>query len=220
MYAAISYNDKQRDFADDPSKSRHWFNHLLYSTDGTRFLFLHRWRMLDNPGTQPWGLRSFSTRMFTAGASGGDPYVVDPNGGTSHFIWRDPRHICAWAWHPSHGSKFYLFKDKSREVEVVAPDLMPVNGHNTYLPGRNNEWILNDTYPDQDRKQHPYLYHIPTNRRVALGHFHSPPQYTGEWRCDLHPRYSPDGKQVVIDSTHEGKGRQMYLIDVRGIIEK
>lgn len=103
---------------------------------------------------------------------------------------------------------------------MVAPDLMPVNGHNTYLPGRNNEWILNDTYPDQDRKQHPYLYHIPTNRRVALGHFHSPPQYTGEWRCDLHPRYSPDGKQVVIDSTHEGKGRQMYLIDVRGIIEK
>lgn len=218
--ASVSYEDRQRKYADDPAKSKHWFNHLLYSTDGSRFLFLHRWRALDRAGTQPWGLRGFSTRMFTVNAKdGSDAYIVDPNGGTSHFIWRDPSHICAWAWHPSHADRFYLFTDKSRDVQVVAPDVMTVNGHNTYLPGHNNEWILNDTYPDQDRYQHPYLYHIPTNRRFPLGHFHAPPLYTGEWRCDLHPRYSPDGRSVVIDSAHEGAGRQMYLIDISGILD-
>ena len=32
---------------------------------------------------------------------GTDLYVLDPYGNTSHFIWRDPQHILAWAWHPS-----------------------------------------------------------------------------------------------------------------------
>jgi len=95
---------------------------------------------------------------------------------------------------------------------VVAPNVMTENGHCTYLPG--NRWILNDTYPDKQRLQHPYLYHVETGRRRPLGHFHSPAEYTGEWRCRTHPRFSPDGKKVVIDSPHNG-GRQLYLIDIR-----
>ncbi len=70
---------------------------------------------------------------------------------------------------------------------------MTVNGHCTYLPG--NQWILNDTYPDSDRNQHLYLYHVESGRRVPLGSFHAPEAYRGEWRCDLHPRSSPDGRQ-------------------------
>jgi Tol biopolymer transport system component len=52
---------------------------------------------------------------------------------------------------------------------------------------------------------------------VPLGHFHSPPEYDGEFRCDTHPRFSPDGRKVVIDSPHGGNGRQMYLFDVGAI---
>ena len=44
-----------------------------------------------------------------------------------------------------------------------------------------------------------------TGRRVPLGHFYSPPAYTGEWRCDTHPRFSPDGNKVVIDSPPRGR---------------
>jgi hypothetical protein len=93
---------------------------------------------------------------------------------------------------------------------------MVVNGHNTYLPRTGNAWVLNDTYPDARRYQHPYLYHPETRRKVALGHFFSPPTYAGEWRCDNHPRASRDGNFVCIDSPHNG-GRQMYLIDLRGL---
>ncbi len=208
--AEVPYK-KDVKYFNDPAKSKHWFNHLLYNKDGSRFLFLHRWRQRADDGGTENTRRPFSTRMFTCNSDGSDLYVVDHYGQTSHFIWRDSQHICAWAWHPSHGEKFYLFRDRSEEVEVVGPDVMTVNGHNTYLPG--NEWILNDTYPDSNRLQHPYLYQVATGHRVPLGHFHSPPQYTGEWRCDTHPRFSPDGQKVVIDSPHEG-GRQMYLIDI------
>jgi hypothetical protein len=193
----------------DFSGVKHYFNHLLISPDGSRFIFLHRWR-----GERGQG-RSFRTRMFTANPDGTALYVLDPYGETSHFIWRDPEHVLAWANHPSHGRKFYLYRDKTEQVEVVAPEAMPVNGHCTYLPG--NRWILNDTYPDKQRLQHPYLYKLATGGLVPLGHFHSPPEYTGEWRCDLHPRFSPDGRSVVIDSPHQGNGRQLYLIDISEI---
>jgi len=94
---------------------------------------------------------------------------------------------------------------------------MTQNGHCSYLPG--NRWILCDTYPDkQQRNQHPYLFHVADGKRYPLGHFHCPPEYAGEWRCDLHPRFSPDGKKVVIDSPHGGNGRQMYLIDISSIV--
>lgn len=196
--------DEKLKFTDS---SKHWFNHLLFNTDGSRIWMLHRWTVG----------RGWATRAITINPDGSDPFVLDPYGRTSHFIWRDPRHVMAWAWHPSNGYKFYLYEDKTDNVRPVGADVMTKNGHNTYLPMSDNEWVLNDTYPDRERMQHPYLYHIPTNRRVSLGDFHSPPQYRGEWRCDTHPRSSRDGRRVCIDSPHE-QGRQLYLIDVSAIV--
>ena len=193
----------------DISQARHYFNHLLFNTDGTRFIFLHRWRFEEG---------SFHTRMLTANTDGTDLHVVDDYGKMSHFIWRDPKTILGWAYHPSHKNKFYLYQDQTdHQPEPIGPDKMTVNGHCTYLPG--NEWILNDTYPSQDsRNQVPYLYHVETDKRIDLGIFPSPEPYTGEWRCDLHPRFSPNGKIITIDSAHEGNGRQIYRIDVDDII--
>jgi hypothetical protein len=194
----------------DLTGAKHWFNHLLVSPDGSRFEFLHRWRME--------GLSSFGTRMLTAAADGSDVRVIDPSGYTSHFIWRDPQHILAWSRADSHGDAFYLFEDREGgKVEVVGAGIMTRNGHCTYLPG--NEWILNDTYPDKDRNQNPYLYHVATGRVVPLGSFHSPPEYAHhEYRCDTHPRFSPDGRLVCIDAPHTGEGRQMHLIDISRVV--
>jgi hypothetical protein len=190
---------------------KHWFNHLLCNTDGTRFFFLHRWAKAGPSAGR------FSTRAFTADRDGRNLFCLDPHGDTSHFIWRDPQHVMAWAWHPSHGNKFYLYKDRTDHVEAVGPEEMTGNGHNTYVPGRHNEWVLCDTYPDKQRLQHPYLYHVPTKQKLPLGHFASPKPYTGEWRCDTHPRASRDGSWVCIDSAHDG-GRQMYLINISGLM--
>jgi hypothetical protein len=198
----------------NPQDAKHYFNHLLFNTDGSRFIFLHRWRPWDP--TQYRSVGGFGTRMLTATPDGKDICVVDPHGKTSHFIWRDPKHILAWAWHPSNGNAFYLYEDGTENIQTVGKGVMTRNGHCTYLPG--NEWILNDTYPDKDRKQHVYLYHVATGRILSLGRFHLPPEYQGEWRCDTHPRFSPDGKSVIIDSPHGGYGRQMHLIDISRIV--
>jgi hypothetical protein len=186
----------------DLGEAKHYFNHLLFSPDGTRFVFLHRWCF---PGEH------FQTRLMTAAVDGGDVHVLDDFGQASHFIWRDPGHVLAWAYRFSHNWAFYLYEDGTDQVEVVGQDVMTENGHCSYLPG--NEWILNDTYPDEQGYQHLYLYRVASGKKIPLGSFCAAPEYKGEWRCDLHPRFSPDGCSIVIDSVHEGNGRQMYLID-------
>jgi len=45
------------------------------------------------------------------------------------------------------------------------------------------------------------------------------PKDPGIFRVDLHPRFSPDGKWISFDSTHEGFGRQIYRMNISSIIE-
>jgi hypothetical protein len=197
-----------------------WFNHLLVAPDSKRFTFLHRWRA-KGPDDPEFAVNNgFVTRMFTMNLDGSDPYIIDPSGYTSHFVWRDASHITAWTRPEGQKDAFYLLEDKTAKFTIVGEGDMPVNGHNTYLTvGNGREWILNDTYPTGVRRQQtPYLYHEPTKKRHDLGHFHSPKEYTGEWRCDTHPRSSNDGRLVTIDSPHGGNGRQVWLLDVSAIV--
>jgi hypothetical protein len=183
-----------------------WFNHLLWSPSGRRFVFLNRCAH-DEHGL--W------TRMFTLAPDGSDLRVVDGHGFPSHFIWRDETHILEWSKVPPGPNAFYLFEDGSGRFQIVGEGVMTHNGHVSYLPAHGLEWILNDTYPiGPDRAQQLYLYHVPTGRRVELGAFPLAKEYTGPWRCDLHPRSSPDGRLVTIDSAHTGQGRQIFLLEV------
>jgi hypothetical protein len=186
---------------------KHHAYHLLYNPSGSRFVFLHRWNYPDG---------SRLSRMLTARPDGGDLRVLDANGLTSHFIWRDDHHILAWSNQPSHGPALYLFEDGGDRIEPVASDVIRADGHCNYLPG--GEWILDDTYPDETRHQEVFLYNPAERRRISLGRFLSPAPYTGEWRCDTHPRVSRDGQKIVIDSPYKNEGRQLHLIDLKGVI--
>lgn len=191
-------------------RAKHWFNHLLVNPDGSRFVFLHRWRDPEK--------RGHTTRMFTAAPDGSDLRIIDENGITSHFIWRDPKHLLVWSRQIKPGG-FLLFEDQTGgRVEEV---LMTGDGHCNYLP--NSQRFVSDTYPDREGKQHLYLYDPEQKKRIPLGAFYQPAEYrTGspfaEWRCDLHPRISHTGRYICIDSTHEA-GRQMYLIDISSILK-
>ena len=98
--------------------AKHWFNHLLFNTDDSRFVFLHRWR----------GTGVFRTRMFTARPDGSDLYCLADSEFVSHFDWRDESHILAWAYQRGEGVFYYLFADRSREREIVGRGVLTEGG--------------------------------------------------------------------------------------------
>ena len=192
----------------DLSRAKHYFNHLLVNPNGTRLEFLHRWRFENKPGR--------GTRMLTCAPDGTDIRIVDDCGLTSHFIWYDMEHILAWTLAHSRRGDFCLFNERTGIAKPIGSELMPRDGHINCLP--QADWLINDTYPDQEKIRSLYLYHMVRNQRIDIGAFLSPREYEGEWRCDLHPRLSPDGKRVVIDSAHAGNGRQMYLLEIGDLL--
>ncbi len=126
------------------------------------------------------------------------------------------RYILTWARRHPVGDRFFLFEDKSKRAEVAGEGVLPGDGHCTYSPDRR--WILTDTYPEKNMRA-LLLYHPAENLLIEIGRFYSPENLGEEIRCDLHPRWNRDGKEVSIDSAHEGS-RQIYIFDVSEIVER
>ena len=191
--------------------ARHYFEHLLYSPDGRRFTFFQRWKGKGEGA-------GFATRMLSADPDGRNIRVLNAEGKTSHYNWRDPGHLLVWMYRAPRGEAWYILDETTGKAEAFAPEGMTRDGHVSYLPG--NRWVVSDTSPDKERLQHPYLYDSRTGKQYPLGHLYSAPEYKGVWRCDTTPRFSPDSRKVVVDSPHGGNGRQMYLFDISGIVSQ
>ncbi len=196
----------------DMDEAEHWFNHLLWSPDGSRFIFLHRWK--------PPEARTWFTRLLTARPDGTDICLLADDDLVSHFDWRDPEHILAWARVEGIGDYYFLFRDcaptgAAGQPKVIGRGILTCDGHCSYSPDR--QWILTDTYADAEHKRTLLLFHERDERRVDIGRFYSPPELAGEIRCDLHPRWNRAGDRVCIDSAHEGV-RQVYVLDVSDVV--
>lgn len=217
-------------------KAIHWVSHIEINPSSSRVLFLHRWSERVEDET------CFLHRLITMNPDGSDLRLLecsdhplpqlaqhfDPRDvGTfdyeksvyqiSHPLWRDDGHIIAWSPHAGR-IHYHLYHDRDDgAVEVIGDGVLVENGHMSFSPV-NKRWLLSDTYPDaQTHERILFLFDMQTGRRHDLGSFHSVPELRKENRCDLHPRWSRDGKQVCIDSIHALE-RQMYIIDVSGIV--
>lgn len=183
----------------------HKVNHAMYSPAGSRFVFLHRW----------FGRRGKRSRLFVAHADGTHLRVLLDEGMISHYSWRDERTLLAYARGPL-GDGYYLVNVESGCIEPYNAELgQQGDGHPSFSP--NGEWVLTDTYPDRARQRRLLLHHSKTGRLLEVGRFFAPWKFDGPVRCDLHPRWSPDGQSVSIDSVHEGH-RRMYVIDVSKLV--
>jgi len=145
----------------------------------------------------------------------------------SHHAWLDNTRIIDYGRHtpPNKGPPvggYFLFKDDGTGDAKELLWLSKFDGHDSFLPGPGSDWIISDTYVIAGY-QYLFLYHRPTRLFVPLAKLKSTaedvPNFTAEYRVDLHPRFSRDSRKVCIDSTYEGLGRQMYLLDIGDILD-
>jgi hypothetical protein len=128
----------------------------------------------------------------------------------SHHDWQDDTHVL-------EGSGYYFYEDDGSGEKKSRLFASSRNGHVSCLPAPQGDWIISDTYVI-DGYQYLFLYHRPGKLFVPLAKLKSTAA-DGIYRVDLHPRFSRDGRLVSIDATHEGLGRQMYMIDIGGILD-
>jgi hypothetical protein len=128
----------------------------------------------------------------------------------SHHAWIDDDTIL-------EGHHFSIYKDDgSGKPHRVAEVSSNVNFDTNVLPG--GQWFLLDTYP-LDGYQHVVLYHRPSGLFVPLAKLKNTAQVGTIHRVDIHARTSRDGRTVCIDASHEGLGRQMYIIPIGHILD-
>lgn len=129
----------------------------------------------------------------------------------SHHVWLDDDRIF-------EGRYFGWFRDdgSGKMVEQLAE--VKANVDPTILPEPYDDWIMGDTYV-LDGVQHLFLFHRPTSLFVPLARLTATGPEGGIYRVDLHARCSRDGRIVSIDATHEGLGRQMYIMDIGHVLD-
>ena len=184
--------------------SVHKVNHLMLSPNGKRFMVLYRWFV---------GQRKY-TRLITCNVDGSDMYVLSDDDMVSHCFWKNNEEIIAFERKKEHGPGFYLMKDKTQEWTHIWPQLSN-DGHPSYCP-TDNSLVVFDTYPNRSRIQEVKLGrdNDKTGESVkVIAKVFSPFKYDNNTRCDLHPRWSRDGKQVCFDTVYEGH-RGLYVINV------
>ena len=185
--------------------SVHKVNHLMLSPNGKRFMVLYRWFV---------GQRKY-TRLITCNVDGTEMYVLSDDDMVSHCYWKNDEEIIAFERKKEYGPGFYLMKDKTQEWTHIWQQLSN-DGHPSYCPTDNN-LVVFDTYPSRSRIQEVKLGRdndIEGSSVKTIAKVFSPFKYDNDTRCDLHPRWSRDGKKVCFDSVFEGH-RGLYVVNVK-----
>ena len=144
------------------------------------------------------------------------------------------------------GMSFLMVEDSMRaNISAFAKELIPSDGHPMTHPNMR-DWCVCDNYPDLEGCRDLFLFNLIQLKRIDIGRyrrlFETPDMSLKEiyfdgvdkkilasiseeqlaftrsgLHCDLHPRWSANGKWAVFDSIHEGT-RQIYKVDVSDIL--
>jgi len=187
--------------------AEHYLNHISVNATGKRFMFFHIWKKGDQR----------HTRIITCDIDGGNPYVLVSDGVASHYTWKDEDELLCVIVNAKRGERqYYLYKDKTRFKSIVGGGILNLDGHPSY--SHDSRFILTDTYMDRYGCLNLLLFDVETMKLRKLGAFHTPANFVGELKCDLHPRWSPSERYVAFDSAHNGK-REMYVMDISALID-
>ena len=197
-----------------------FFNHTLYNPAGSRFMVFLRY--FDARGR-------LDSAVLTAGAGGEDLRCLIPWGhAPSHFDWLSRDELMITVSRPggaagdqaTGGDRLYvLLKDTPdggwaarRALGGGRDGVLVSEGHPSFSPDRS--CFVFDGGADASGARPLRLYDMAGEREIELGRYYAAPQFKGDVRCDLHPRWNRSGTQASFDSVHEGS-RQVYVIDVR-----
>lgn len=223
-----------------PLSTSHWFEHVMLNRSGSRFAFYHRYLtdqgfttrvFTANPqGGDVWlhpnkpnervthlgWIDDVRYVLFTVPQSRlqakwkgqiGKPtskwYV---NLYRKYFKSFVPRKVVRGL--PSPQAYYALVLDQDGVKKDIRINPRNMDGHPSF--SRTGRFMLTDTYAGPDGFRNLVLHDLELSKSHLLGRFYS--VYNNcSWRTDLHPRFSPDERFVIIDSSHSSTCQILML---------
>lgn len=198
----IDYKRLKEEFPEKPfCDMKLVVNHITFNPSADKFLFLLR----NFPETgKKWG-----TILLVADRDGKEIKKLTDYEVNSHYHWKNDEEIIIYSGLPKWG--VYFFNLKTGERNMLDDALINADDiHCLYSPDRT--CFIGDGYPDEENCRHIYLYDFKAGTSRELLKVYSQPVSIEDIRCDLHNRFSPDGKLISFDSYHT-KRREICQIE-------
>ena len=180
----------------------HSVNHIMINSNGTGFIFIHRYYK---------GKRRYDRLLYSDFEN--LKVLVNENM-VSHCCWVDENTILGYFRYNGKNGYYYC---NVHSGEITPCSTMTNTNVGDGHPSSFGDWIVFDSYPDKSRMQHLYLYNRVQDKIFHLLEVFHGLNYFGESRCDLHPRFSKDGKKIFFDTVYTGK-RTLCFIDIENIV--
>jgi len=171
---------------------KHYFNCLQFNPSGNRLMFMHRW--LDG---------GFRTRVFSIGIDGSDLKLVSAARNLSHYVWTDDETLVIYS--ATYGG-YTTFKEDGSHTPLLG---FGRDGHQSFLRGDQSHIMVSDTYVF-DGYQTLFQYDPEFDSARVLQVFEAGPAFVGEFRVDLHPRVTNDGR-LIVDTSSLGARQQAII---------
>ena len=125
----------------------------------------------------------------------------------SHFCWVSDDEISVFGQDERGISGYWSWGLVCNELRPMGIAWPTFDGHQSPHPYDPDLW-LTDSYPN--RLGYQSLYVIKGKRRRRIADFYAPLGMAFD-KCDLHPRWSPQGDMVIVDTAYSGFRRTLIL---------
>lgn len=177
-----------------------YFAHTRFNPDGSKIFWLAR------------GYPEWNTSAFTVNKDGSNLQRCFPDGwGGSHYDWLNNDELMITANYDAKKYAHILFTVGKQDYKKLGNGDLDFDAHGTFSPDK--KWMVTDGYPDKvTGDQKIYLMEMKTGNARLIGSYNEPKEYSnkGQWRCDIHSRWSPKGDMIGFNSTKSGS-RQAYI---------
>lgn len=171
----------------------HYINHVTFSPDGMHLAFFHFYGDDQIKRINRFYLYDIGNKKLR---------LLEAFRTVSHYCWRSPDEIITTENGPG-GCLYYLYNINSKTK--IRIDLPNIGDLHPMVHPVDTDMIVADSKPDRILNQHLFIFNLSTGSTSHIGTFHSPKEYRGPVRCDLHPRWDRKGEFVAVDVVNDGK---------------
>lgn len=193
----------EKGWSDSMNGAEHYVNFISYCEDGRKFAFLHVWEREGRPRR---------VRLIISDEDGEELLPIPTEMRVSHYSWIGNNKIVFTAKDQKGTMSYFIYNLKNSKIDIIGKSILNRDGHPCLFD--NSSKLLTDTPPDKYGEQSLLVYDLEKNEMSEIFRGNNPRMFSGELRCDFHPRLDSSGKLVVIDFPQK-KHRIMKLFDLQ-----